>query len=173
MNQKTLNCKYIYDSITENENVYTLQKKNNSTQTINGYELKLKNLSTQLTYNSNTNLFQYSYFSVGQNSFTLFYVFVNIEIIKPENNNITFYQIYSKYTRNDDAFAFPANSGGLIDTINYIYITSSVIANGTRIDLYLGGFDQSENLVDISQCTVNLSLKSYPIVWSTNKLIFL
>ena len=27
MNQKTLNCKYIYDSITENENVYTLQKK--------------------------------------------------------------------------------------------------------------------------------------------------
>ena len=165
MNQKTLNCKYIYDSITENENVYTLQKKkNNSTQTINGYELKLKNLSTQLTYNSNTNLFEYSYFNVGQNSFTLYYVFVNLEIIKPENNNITFYQIYSKYTRNDDAFAFPANSGGLIDTINYAYITSSVIANGTRIDLYLGGFDQNENLVDMSQCTVNLFLKSYPIV---------
>ena len=164
MNQKILNCKYIYDSITENENVYTLQKKNNSTQTINGYELQLKNLSTQLTYNSNTNLFEYSYFNVGQNSFTLYYVFINLEIIKPENNNISFYQISSKYTRNDDAFAFPANSGGLIDTINYAYITSSVIANGTRIDLYLGGFDQSENSVDISQCTINLSLKSYPIV---------
>ena len=164
MNQKILNCKYIYDSITENENVYTLQKKNNSTQTINGYELKLKNLLTQLTYDSNTKLFQYNYFNVSQNSFTLFYVFVNLEIIKPENNNITFYQIYSKYTRNDDAFAFPANSGGLIDTINYAYITSSVIANGTRIDLYLGGFDQNENLVDMSQCTVNLFLKSYPIV---------
>ncbi len=121
-------------------------------------------MSTQLTYNSNTNLFEYSYFNVGQNSFTLYYVFVNIEIIKPENNNITFYQISSKYTRNDDAFAFPANSGGLVDTINYVYITSSVIANGTRIDLYLGGFDQSENNVDISQCTINLSLKSYPIV---------
>ena len=119
---------------------------------------------TQLTYNSNTKLFQYNYFNVSQNSFTLFYVFVNLEIIKPENNNITFYQIYSKYTRNDDAFAFPANSGGLIDTINYAYITSSVIANGTRIDLYLGGFDQNENLVDMSQCTVNLFLKSYPIV---------
>ena len=140
------------------------KKKNNSTQTINGYELKLKNLLTQLTYDSNTKLFQYNYFNVSQNSFTLFYVFVNLEIIKPENNNITFYQIYSKYTRNDDAFAFPANSGGLIDTINYAYITSSVIANGTRIDLYLGGFDQNENLVDMSQCTVNLFLKSYPIV---------
>ena len=140
------------------------KKKNNSTQTINGYELQLKNLSTQLTYNSNTNLFEYSYFNVCQNSFTLYYVFVNLEIIKPENNNISFYQISSKYTRNDDAFAFPANSGGLIDTINYAYITSSVIANGTRIDLYLGGFDQSENSVDISQCTINLSLKSYPIV---------
>ena len=164
MNQKTFNCKYIYDSITENENVYTLQKKNNSTQTINGYKLELKNLSTQLTYNSNTNLFQYSYLNVSQNSFTLYYVFVNVEIIKPENNNISFYQITSKYTRNDDSFAFPANSGGLIDTINYAYITSSVIDNGTKIDLFLAGFDQSENIVDMSQCTVNLSLKSYPIV---------
>ena len=27
MNQKILNCKYIYDSITANENVYTLQNK--------------------------------------------------------------------------------------------------------------------------------------------------
>ena len=164
MNQKTLNCKYIYDSITENENVYTLQKKNNSTQTINGYELQLKNLSTQLTYNSNTKLFIYYYNDIIQNSFTLYYVFINLEIIKPENNNISFYQITCKYTRNDDSFAFPANSGGLIDTINYSYITSSVIDNGTKIDLYLGGFDQNENLVDMSQCTVNLSLKSYPIV---------
>ena len=164
MNQKILNCKYIYDSITENKNVYTLQKKNNSIQTINGYELKLKNFSTQLTYNSNTKLFQYSYFNIDLNSFTLYYVFVNVEIIKPENNNISFYQITSEYTRNDDSFAFPANSGGLVDTINYAYITSSVIKNGTRIDLYLGGFDQSENLVDMSQCIVKLSLKSYPIV---------
>ena len=163
MNQKILNCKYIYDSITENENVYTLQKKNNSTQTINGYELNLRNFSKQLTYNSNTNLFEYSNFNLG-NSFTLYYVFVNVEIIKPKNNNISFYQISSKYTRNDDSFAFPANSGGLIDTINYAYITSSVIANGTRIDFYLCGFDQSENTVDISQCIVKLSLKSYPIV---------
>ena len=67
MNQKTLNCKYIYDSITENENVYILQKKNNSTQTINGYELQLKNLSTQLTYNSNTKLFIYYYNDIIQN----------------------------------------------------------------------------------------------------------
>ena len=130
-------------------------------------------MSTQLTYNSDTNLFRYYYNDIRQNSFTLYYVFINLEIIKPENNNISFYQITSKYTMNDDSFAFPANSGGLVDTINYAYITSSVIDNGTKIDLYLGGFDQSENLVDTSQCIVKLSLKSYPIVWSTNKLIFL
>ena len=58
MNQKTLNCKYIYDSITENENVYTLQKKNNSTQTINGYKLELKDNQVQFNYNSNTKLFE-------------------------------------------------------------------------------------------------------------------
>ena len=163
MNQKILNCKYIYDSIKKDGNVYTLQKKNNSTQTINGYELKLKNLLTQLTYNSNTKLFQYNYFDVRQNSFTLFYVFINLEIIKPENNNISFYQITCKYTRNDDSFCFPANNG-LVDTFNYSYITSSVITNGIYLDFYLGGFDQSENIVDISQCIVNLSFKSYPIV---------
>ena len=164
MNQKTLNCKYIYNNINEDENVYTLQITNNSTQTINGYELEIKEGSQQLTYNSNTKFFYSDIYNISQNSFTLYYVFVNVEIIKPENNNISFYQITSKYPRNDDSFAFPANSGGLVDTINYAYITSSVIDNGTRIDLYLGGFDQSENLVDMSQCIVKLSLKSYPII---------
>ena len=144
--------------------MYTHYKKKIILHKLNGYELQLKNLSTQLTYNSNTKLFIYYYNDIIQNSFTLYYVFINLEIIKPENNNISFYQITCKYTRNDDSFAFPANSGGLVDTINYAYITSSVIDNGTKIDLYLGGFDQSENIVDMSQCTVNLSLKSYPIV---------
>ena len=58
MNQKTLNCKYIYDSITENGNVYTLQKKNNSTQTMNGYKLELKDNQVQFNYNSNTKIFE-------------------------------------------------------------------------------------------------------------------
>ena len=132
---------------------------------MNGYKLELKDNQVQFNYNSNTKLFESkTSYSIKQNSFTLYYVFVNVEIIKPENNNISFYQITCKYTRNDDSFAFPANSGGLVDTINYAYITSSVIDNGTKIDLYLGGFDQNENLVDMSQCTVNLFLKSYPIV---------
>ena len=123
MNQKTLNCKYIYDSITENENVYTLQKKNNSTQTMNGYKLELKDNQVQFNYNSNTKLFESkTSYSIKQNSFTLYYVFVNVEIIKPENNNISFYQISSNNTRNDDSFCFPANNG-LVDTFNYSYIT--------------------------------------------------
>ena len=163
MNQKTLNCKYIYDSITENENVYTLQITNNSTQTINGYELEIKEGSQQLTYNSNTKFFYSDIYNISQNSFTLYYVFVNVEIIKPENNNISFYQISSDKTRNDDTFTFPANSE-LVDSINYAYITSSIIVNGLNLNFKIGGFDQSDNLVDISQCIINMSFKSYPII---------
>ena len=140
------------------------KKKNNSTQTMNGYKLELKDNQVQFNYNSNTKLFESkTSYSIKQNSFTLYYVFVNVEIIKPENNNISFYQISSNNTRNDDSFCFPANNG-LVDTFNYSYITSSVITNGIYLDFYLGGFDQSENIVDISQCIVNLSFKSYPIV---------
>ena len=163
MNQKTLNCKYIYDSITENENVYTLQITNNSTQTINGYELEIKEGSQQLTYNSNTKFFYSDIYNISQNSFTLYYVFVNVEIIKPENNNISFYQISSDKTRNDDTFTFPANSE-LVDSINYAYITSSIIVNGLNLNFKIGGFDQSNNIVDISQCIINMSFKSYPII---------
>ena len=163
MNQKILNCKYIYDSITENENVYTRQITNNSTQTINGYELEIKEGSQQLTYNSNTKFFYSDIYNISQNSFTLYYVFVNVEIIKPENNNISFYQISSDKTRNDDTFTFPANSE-LVDSINYAYITSSIIVNGLNLNFKIGGFDQSDNLVDISQCIINMSFKSYPII---------
>ena len=140
------------------------KKKNNSTQTMNGYKLELKDNQVQFNYNSNTKLFESkTSYSIKQNSFTLYYVFVNVEIIKPENNNISFYQISSDKTRNDDTFTFPANSE-LVDSINYAYITSSIIVNGLNLNFKIGGFDQSENIVDISQCIVNLSFKSYPIV---------
>ena len=140
------------------------KKKNNSTQTMNGYKLELKDNQVQFNYNSNTKLFESkTSYSIKQNSFTLYYVFVNVEIIKPENNNISFYQISSDKTRNDDTFTFPANSE-LVDSINYAYITSSVIANGLNLNFKIGGFDQSDNLVDISQCIINMSFKSYPII---------
>ena len=140
------------------------KKKNNSTQTINGYKLELKDNQVQFNYNSNTKLFESkTSYSIKQNSFTLYYVFVNVEIIKPENNNISFYQISSDKTRNDDTFTFPANSE-LVDSINYAYITSSIIVNGLNLNFKIGGFDQSDNLVDISQCIINMSFKSYPII---------
>ena len=140
------------------------KKKNNSTQTMNGYKLELKDNQVQFNYNSNTKLFESkTSYSIKQNSFTLYYVFVNVEIIKPENNNISFYQISSDKTRNDDTFTFPANSE-LVDSINYAYITSSIIVNGLNLNFKIGGFDQSDNLVDISQCIINMSFKSYPII---------
>ena len=140
------------------------KKKNNSTQTMNGYKLELKDNQVQFNYNSNTKLFESkTSYSIKQNSFTLYYVFVNVEIIKPENNNISFYQISSDKTRNDDTFTFPANSE-LVDSINYAYITSSIIVNGLNLNFKIGGFDQSNNIVDISQCIINMSFKSYPII---------
>ena len=97
------------------------------------------------------------------NCVIIFIFIIEIIISKPENNNISFYQISSDKTGNDDTFTFPANSE-LVDLINYAYITSSVIANGLNLNFKIGGFDQSNNLVDMSQCIINMSFKSYPII---------
>lgn len=160
MNQKLLTCKYLYNSI---ENPYILKTKNNSTQTVNGYELELMKSSVQLTYNSGRKCFETAnYYNFYQNSFTTYYVIVDITIIKPENNNIAFYQLASVQSINDDTITFPANNG-LVDTINWIFMTSSVITNGIKLKFNLQCFDQSENVVDIPNLTVNISIKSYPI----------
>ncbi len=82
---------------------------------MNGYKLELKDNQVQFNYNSNTKLFESkTYYSIKQNSFTLYYVFVNVEIIKPENNNISFYQFSSDITRNDDnIYYFSVDSGSM------------------------------------------------------------
>ena len=164
MNQKLLTCKYLYNSIEEDGPIYILKTKNNSTQTINGYELELKNISSvQMTYNSSRKCFESAVYNFYQNSFTTYYVIVDITIIKPENNNISFYQLASVHSRNDDTITFPANSELLVDTINWIFMTSTVITNGISLKFNLQSFNQSENVVDIPNLIVNISFKSYPI----------
>ena len=161
MNQKHY-CEYI---ITKDENdVYTLQTKNNiSLQIINEYKFKLNNLSIQLTYNSDTKLLQLSIMTTDDDK-TSFNIDIDIVISKPENNNILFYQYSSDITRNDDNIScFSADSGSIVDIITVLtYLDNS--STGNSIQITLGGLDQSKNIVDMSQCIVNIHLRCRPIV---------
>lgn len=165
MNQKHY-CEYI---ITKDENVYTLQTKNNiSLQIINEYKFKLNNLSIQLTYNSDTKLLQLSIMTTDDDK-TSFNIDIDIVISKPENNNILFYQYSSDITRNDDTIScFSADSGSIVDIITVLtYLDNS--STGNSIQITLGGLDQSKNIVDMSQCIVNINLRCIP--YCLNKVV--
>lgn len=159
MNQKHY-CEYI---ITKDENnVYTLQTKNNiSLQIINEYKFKLNNLSIQLIYNSDTKLLQLSIMTTDDDK-TSFNIYIDIVISKPENNNILFYQYSSDITRNDDNIScFSADSGSIVDIITVLtYLDNS--STGNSIQITLDGLDQSKNIVDMSQCIVNINLRCNP-----------
>lgn len=145
MNQKHY-CEYI---ITKDENdVYTLQTKNNiSLQIINEYKFKLNNLSIQLTYNSDTKLLQLSIMTTDDDK-TSFNIYIDIVISKPENNNILFYQ-------------YSSDSGSIVDIITVLtYLDNS--STGNSIQITLDGLDQSKNIVDMSQCIVNINLRCNP-----------
>ena len=114
MNQKH-SCEYI---ITKDENVYTLQTKNNiSLHIINEYKFKLNNLLIQLTYNSDTKLLQLSIMTTDDDK-TSFNIDIDIIISKPENNNISFYQFSSDITRNDDNIS--VESVSIVDLFTYL-----------------------------------------------------
>lgn len=159
MNQKH-SCEYI---ITKDENdVYTLQTKNNiSLQIINEYKFKLNNLLIKLTYNSDTKLLQLSIMTTDDDK-TSFNIYIDIVISKPENNNILFYQYSSDITRNDDNIScFSADSGSIVDIITVLtYLDNS--STGNSIQITLDGLDQSKNIVDMSQCIVNIHLRCNP-----------
>lgn len=162
MNQKHY-CEYI---ITKDENVYTLQTKNNiSLQIINEYKFKLNNLLIKLTYNSDTKLLQLSIMTTD-NDKTSFNIYIDIVISKPENNNILFYQYSSDITRNDDNIS--ADSGSIVDIITVLtYLDNS--STGNSIQITLDGLDQSKNIVDMSQCIVNIHLRCRP--YCLNKVV--
>lgn len=164
MNQKIFDSKYLYNSIEKDKPIYILKTKNNSTQTINGYEPELKSSSEQMTYNSSNKWYSTNKpMKFISNVYTMYYIIIDLEIIKPENTDIAFYQLTNIKSRNDDTITFPANSDLLVDTINWMHITSTVIANGVNFAFILQCFDQSENFLDIPNLTVNFSIKSYPI----------
>lgn len=160
MNQKH-SCEYI---ITKDENVYTLQTKNNiSLQISNEYKFKLNNLSIQLTYNSDTKLLQLSIMTTDDDK-TSFNIDIEIIINKPENNNISCYQFSSDITRNDDnIYYFSVDSGSIVDPFTYLTSLDNS-SPGNSIQITLGGLDQSKNIVDMSQCIVNIHLRCRPIV---------
>lgn len=117
-----------------------------------------------MTYDPENKWYDHNYKeNLDLNNFTIYYVIVDIKIIKPENTNISFYQLNNRLSINDDTVAFPSNNG-LVDTFNWIYMTSTEIVNGMSFRFHLQSFDQSENLLDISNLTVNLSVKCHPII---------
>ena len=135
---------------------------NDTTQTFSGDIRKVKEYNFNMTYengiyaNSVTNNF-------NENNYTVYYVITNITITKPSNNNISFYQISEAVQRNDPCAAYPANKNSLVDTINWIYLTSTSITNGTRIRLYLYCYNDNENLLNIQDLTVTANVKCYPV----------
>lgn len=159
MNQK-YSCEYIITK--DDENVYTLQTKNNiSLQIINEYKFKLNNLSIQLIYNSDTKLLQLSIMTTDDDK-TSFNIDIEIIISKPENNNISCYQFSSDKTRNDDnIYYFSVDSGSIIDPFTYLTSLDNS-SPGNSIQITLGGLDKSKNIVDMSQCIVDIHLRCRP-----------
>jgi hypothetical protein len=164
MNQLTLGNKFNYDSIIGSGGIYTLTNVNNSKQTINGDVLSTKGFTASMTYVPEDKWYHHNDTpKLNLNNYTIYYVIVDIKIIKPENTNISFYQLNNRLSINDDTVAFPSNNGP-VDTFNWIYMTSTEIVNGMSFRFQLQSFDQSENLLDISNLTVNLSVKCHPII---------
>ncbi|MBR2022090.1 MAG: hypothetical protein IJ997_00205 [Mycoplasmataceae bacterium] len=164
MNQLILGNKYNYSNIIDGKEIYTLTTVNNSKQTINGDVLSAKGFTATMTYVPEDKWYHHELkLNLDLNNYTIYYVIVDIEIVKPENTNISFYQLNNRLSINDDTVAFPSNNG-LVDTFNWIYMTSTEIVNGMSFRFQLQSFDQSENLLDISNLTVNISVKCHPII---------
>ena len=100
---------------------------------------------------------------------TSFNIDIEIIISKPENNNISFYQFSSDITRNDDnIYYFSVDSGSIVDLITDLTSLDNS-STGNSIQITLGGLDQSKNIVDMSQCIVNIHLRCRP--YCLNKVV--
>ena len=122
----------------------------------------------QLTYNSDTKLLQLSIMTTDDDK-TSFNIDIEIIISKPENNNISFYQFSSDITRNDDnIYYFSVDSGSIVDLITDLTSLDNS-STGNSIQITLGGLDQSKNIVDMSQCIVNIHLRCRP--YCLNKVV--
>lgn len=157
-----LDNQFVYTDI--NNTVYNITNKNETTQTICGDVREIYNNNFNLNYSSDNKYYVHAATeSFESNNYTIYYVIVHITITKPANTNISFYQLNNQISRNDDTVAFPANNG-LTDTFVWIYLTSSTITNSTKLKFYLQCFDESENVLNISNLNVNLSVKCYPVI---------
>lgn len=135
---------------------------NDTTQTFSGDIRKVKEYNFSMTY-GNKGYGHNTGNNFSENNYTVYYVIANITITKPTNNNISFYQISEIVQRNDPCAAYPANKNLLVDTINWIYLTSTSIDNGTLIALRLYCYDDNENLLDVQDLTVTANVKCYPV----------
>lgn len=157
------------NNITTNNNIFNyntqptlfnIQNQNNTTQTIDG------NVRTVTEYNVFMYRQEESYksdkYNFSTNNFTFCYIIVDVTIKKPQENNIAFYQLIEVYQRTDPCIIFNADPNTEIDTINWIYLGSSIIMNGLKYQYVLECYDENNNLIN-TKLEVNMKVKCYPI----------
>ena len=157
------------NNITTNNNIFNyntqptlfnIQNQNNTTQTIDG------NVRTVTEYNVYMYRQEESYksdrYNFSTNNFTFCYIIVDATIKKPQENNIAFYQLIEVLQKTDPCIIFNADPNTEIDTINWIYLGSSIITNGLRYQYVLECYDENNNLIN-PNLEVNIKVKCYPI----------
>lgn len=145
--------------------IFTNTIQNETTQTISG-DVKVEQYYTsKLTYNSTSKKYVSTQsLSYLINNFTIYYYIVNVTITKPSiNTDLSFYQLTEAMQMNDPCITSPANKNSTVDTIQWVYLTSTVITNGYKIRLELFCFDDDENVLDISDLTITTNVKIIPI----------
>lgn len=159
------------NNITTNNNIFNyntqptlfnIQNQNNTTQTIDGNvrivtEYTINNMiKTEEAYK------QQGYIILNTYNFTFCYIIVDATIKKPQENNIAFYQLIEVQQRLDPCIIFNADPNTEIDTINWIYLGSSVVTNGLRCLFVLECYDENNNLIN-PDLEINIKVKCYPI----------
>lgn len=145
--------------------IFTNTIQNETTQTISG-DVKVEQYYTsELTYNSTSKKYESTPSSSYLiNNFTIYYYIVNVTITKPSiNTDLSFYQLTEAFSMNDPCITSPANKNSTVDTIQWIYLTSTAITNGDKIKFDLFCFDDDENVLDISDLTITANVKIIPV----------
>lgn len=145
--------------------IFTNTIQNETTQTISG-DVKVEQYYTsKFTYRTATKKYVSTQsLSYLINNFTIYYYIVNVTITKPSiNTDLSFYQLTEAMQMNDPCITSPANKNSTVDTIQWIYLSSTVVTNADKIRLELFCFDDDENVLDISDLTITSNVKIIPV----------
>ena len=145
--------------------IFTNTIQNETTQTISG-DVKVEQYYTsEMTYNlSGKKYISTQSLSYLINNFTIYYYIVNVTITKPSiNTDLSFYQLTEAMSMNDPCITSPANKNSTVDTIQWIYLSSTAIENGDKIRLELFCFDDNENVLGKPDLIITSNVKIIPV----------